>query len=325
DQLLRDKQWLSWQRGEMMIREDPGYAQPVVAINAARQLDVWPGTLRGHLTVKEGAEVKAGSILAAVPSRLGLQVVYSPVDGRVEKIDDRTGVVYLLRPVEAGRKVASFYGRVAEAAEDRVVLQVRGARLWGVFGEGSFTRGPLRWGESPGPHLEGSLWIFPGPLTPDLYRQARVHGARGVITGAVGQPLGGDLPYLVTEGFGDFGMLQELADFLRQQEGVEGFLSPRTQVQAGGLRPHLTLSGPGAMTTGTALWGDRAAGREGETVILRRGPRAGERGHVRRVLPAVAFASHLTLPAAEIELGHGERVTAALDNLEVLRSYETGD
>lgn len=316
-------EWVSWQRGEMLIREDPVHAQPVVVVNAARQLDIWPGTLRGHLVVREGAEVKAGAILAAVPSRLGVQVVYAPVDGRVEKIDDRTGMIYLLRPVEAARRLSPFYGKVEAVEGDRVILRVEGARVWGVFGEGAPVGGPLSLAKEPGPHLAGTLWIYPGPLTEDLYQKARRFGAKGVVAGTALHPLGHDLPYMITEGFGEGAMLEELAAFLKELEGVEGHLNPRTQVQAGGLRPHLTLSGPGAPKEGRAIRGEASRGEAGEAVILRRGAFGGKRGRVLGAAGDVAFPGGLRLPAAEVELITGERVLAALDNLEVIR-YEAG-
>jgi hypothetical protein len=52
-----------------------------------------------------------------------------------------------------------------------------------------------------------------------------------------------DIPFtlILTDGFGNFAMEDELAEFLREREGRSACLSGRTQIRAGVTRPMVVL------------------------------------------------------------------------------------
>jgi hypothetical protein len=135
---------ISLMRGRILLREDPRSAQPVVVIDAARQLDIWRAMLPMYMVRRVGEQVPRGGVIAAAPgSRGSLRHVLAPAAGTIERIDPSTGYVYLVRPVHSSEVRAFLRGRVAEVLpSEGAVVEGEATVLQGVYGAGG-----ERWGE----------------------------------------------------------------------------------------------------------------------------------------------------------------------------------
>ncbi|MBX6351404.1 MAG: KOW motif-containing protein [Clostridia bacterium] len=317
-------EWVSTARGEMMIREDARSAEEVIAVNVARRLGVWPASVPGYLQVREGQEVRAGGLLAALPSGLGIEAVYAPVAGRVERVDPGTGIVYIVRPSRVRRLQAAYGGRVVAVEPGRsLTIETDGLRVWGAFGAGRLTWGPLvaaspdaavAGGEEPEPGWRGAVVFVPGFADAALLRRARASGARAVVSGSAsasalaalwGRPpaRAGDAvepAVVLLEGFGGGAADPRVAEALTRAAGALATVDPTTQVRAGSRRPEVVV--PWRPAGLDPLWARPASGEPGEEVYIVRGPHRGRRGRVLERLARSEFPSGVRAAAVRVRL-----------------------
>jgi hypothetical protein len=332
-------EFISLQRGWVLVREDPKSAQPVLVIDAARQLGVWPAMLPMYMVRRVGEQVARGAVIAAAPGARGTTAhVMAPAAGTIERVDTRSGYVYLVRPVRSAEVRAYLRGQVAAVLPgEGAVVEAEATLLRGVYGVGG-----ERWGElllcgegdldetAFGEEARGKVVAAPGRVTAAALRRARAVEAAGVVAGscrgsdlaaALGREPGSvtgreDLPYalLLTEGFGQLRMDDDVWALLRGQSGRVISLSGATQVRAGAIRPHLVLyaEAPALRRGGPLAVGGR--------VRVVRGRYMGRTGLLRD-LPAEPrpFPSGAVLAAARVELaGEAEPVWLPRANLEAV-------
>lgn len=317
-------EWVSTARGEMMIREDARSAEQVVAVNVARQLDVWPSSVPGYLQCREGQEVRAGALLAALPSGLGIEAVYAPVSGRVERVDPGTGIVYIVRPSRVRRLAAAYGGRVAEVDPGRsVTIETDGVRVFGVFGAGRLSWGPLvplapdeaeAARDGPEPGWRGAVLAVAGRASEAFLRRARASGAAAVVAGSAGAgalaALWGRPPayarddiepaVVLVEGFGAQDMEPRIARALAAAAGSLATVDPTTQVRAGSRRPEVVLHARPA--DAAPVFAQPATGEPGEELLVVRGAYRGRRGVAIERLPRHRFPSGLEAAAVRVRL-----------------------
>lgn len=262
-------EFISRAYGRVLIREDPKSALPVAIVAVAKQLDVWPSTLRMYMHYREGDEVKQGAVLADSPSVSGMDYAYAPISGIIEKIDTRTGYVTIVRPARPTLVEAYLNGRVeGTSPEFGAVVSCVAAHIQGVFGVGFENYGYLRViASEPGQtidagdltgELRDQVLVAGSKVTLDAVRKAATGGARGFIAGGmdhldlvgyVGSEIGvgitgqEDVPLTIvlTEGFGRMPMAQWTFDLLREHQGKLISFNGSTQVRAGVIRPEVII------------------------------------------------------------------------------------
>lgn len=340
-------EFISRAYGRVLIREDPRSALPMAIIPVAKQLQVWPGSLRMYLTVREGAEVRQGGVVAAMPSALGtLEYVYSPISGLVEKVCSRSGTVTIVRPARPTMLDAYIAGTVTDLIPERgAVIETKGAYVQGIFGLGGEHHGLLSVvARGPGEPLTdgmiteahaGKVLVGGSHVPLAALRKALAVGAVGVVAGGadvadlsdlIGQPIGVavtgqedlDLTLLITEGFGSMPMAAPTFALLQRHDGAVVSINGATQVRAGVVRPELIIPGADGSESGPL---DPEAEHQlavGMRVRVVRKPYFGLWGTVTG-LPTepVAMETEARLKAVELELEDGQRVMVPEANIEL--------
>lgn len=273
-------EFISRSSARMLIREDPRSAEPVCIVSVAKELDIWPASLRMYMRFQEGAEVKQGMALAAAPRGVNfMDYSYSPVSGIIEKVCTKTGTVTIVRPIKATVVDAYLPGVVTEVVSDRgAVVETTGAVIQGVFGIGFENYGTLRVlarhaGDEVGAdrvpdNCNGLVLVAGSHISYEALRKALDGGATGVISGGadsgdlvklIGKEIGvgitgqEDIPMTVilTEGFGGMAMADRIFGLLARADGRPVSLNGSTQVRAGVIRPEIVLADQAAAQTAT--------------------------------------------------------------------------
>ncbi|HVB09935.1 MAG TPA: hypothetical protein VNM16_06165 [Bacillota bacterium] len=330
---------ISLLRGRILLREDPKSAQPVVVIDAARQLDIWRAMLPMYMVRRVGEKIPRGGVIAAAPGARGAVLhVVAPAAGTLERIDTQTGYIYLVRPVASSEVRAFLQGHVAEVLPgEGAIVESEATVLQGVYGLGA-----ERWGElllagegdlhpaAVAAEAAGKVLAVGGRVTGAALARCRAVGVAGLVAAscdgaelaaAVGHELGSvtgreDLPFalVLTEGFGSLSMHPAAWSLLRSQSGRSVSLVGATQIRSGGVRPRVILYTETAAVRrgGDILPGGRVRvlrgryfGRTGMLVAMAEQPRT--------------FGSGALLAAAQVAVdGAGEPVWLPRANLESL-------
>jgi len=263
-------EFISRSFARILIREDPRSAQPMAIVPVAKQLDIWPSSLRSYMRFREGDEVRQGMVLAASPSGTGMDYAYSPISGMIEKVCTKTGTVTIVRPVKETTVDAYLAGRVERVIRERgAIVAARGIRLEGVFGIGYEDHGPLAVvTRSPEEDLrpevltsahEGKVIVVGRRITLDGLRKAVDVGAVGAVCGGVDELdlvswLGKEIDIgvtgqeeveftlIITEGFGPMPMADAVFAALLDNQGRVASVNGSTHVRAGVIRPEVILA-----------------------------------------------------------------------------------
>ncbi len=343
------------------------YANPrgyLHVIDARRELGGDP-ELESSLLKKEGDRVHKGEVIARRSLMVGMlrRELRSPVNGTIERISTATARISLREdPVPV---TAPFPGRVASVVPGvGVVVETVADVVQGIFGVGgeatgrliSATGGPgdILDARALGPEHSGKVVIGGSAVTEAALRRAAEVWVRAIVTGSVakddldrfvgrviGAAVTGHEPgpvVIVTEGFGRLPMSDRAYDILTSNIGRIAYVSGRTQVRAGVVRPEVLIP-TGRQGAGRA--NERAGAApfglsEGSRVRVIRGPAFGRLGVVGRVLPGLTrIATGSMVRALEIVLdqpteGHvGRTLVVPRSNVELLidgdRASGSGD
>lgn len=342
-------EFVSRSYARVLIRQDPKSAQPVIIVPVAKQLDVWPGSLRMYLRYREGDEITQGAILAEAAGFSSVNFAYAPTSGIIENIDAREGTVTIVRPARPTLVDAYLAGRVTSVVPELgAAVECEGAYVQGIFGIGFESYGYLKViSEDPdgvvdAENLTGELRdqviVAGSKITLDAIRRAAGAGARGIITGGVDQidlvGFVGDeigvgitgqediaLPIVVTEGFGKMRMADWTFNLLREHEGKLVSLNGSTQVRAGVIRPEIVI--PLAPAAGGA---EDAAGEQpspdgiaiGARVRILRKPYFGLWGVVTEIPESPQrIETEAVVRVVKVELQDGREVAVPEANVEV--------
>ncbi len=342
-------EFVSPSRGRILVREEARSARPVEVVNVAKELEIWPALVRMHMRYREGEEVKQGAILAVSPGAMGMDYVYAPVAGTIERVDAHTGNVYIVRPTRITQVFAYIPGVIEEVVPDHGgVVRGVGLTVSGVYGVGGEAWGRLVVAvDRPEEVLEpeqltaehrDTVVVAGSLLRAGLLERAAQLGVAGLIAGGihqgdlvrwVGQELTGtvtgeeetDLTVVLTEGFGPMPIQDTVFSLLQRFAGRQASLNGRTQVRAGALRPEIIVAlepeEADEMASGAILGGEMEVGF---TVRILRGPHTGRWGHVVDMpVEPKAMESEAELLVATVKLESGEETTVARDNLEIYR------
>ncbi len=341
-------EYISAVHGRLLVREDAQSADPVVVVNVARQLDIWPAMLRMYMEYREGQEVKQGAILAASPGAGGMDYAYAPASGTIQRVDIHNGLVYIVRPQQVSSLTAYVSGEVEEIiGEEGVVIRGTGIIINGVFGIGGETHGELRivdtGDRAVAPEdIEAAfgdkVLVIPGIVDDKVLIRADELGVRGLVVGGVdemdlvqllnaelGAGITGEedigLTVILTEGFGRLPLSDDIFSAIEPYDGRMVSMNGRTQVRAGAQRPEILIPADEAPADIGRSAFSIADGepRPGQLVRIISKPYLGAYGDVEEVIPiSVRYETETELASVRVRLRDGERVVVPVANVEVL-------
>lgn len=263
-------EYISRIQGRIVIREDPRSAKPLAVVAVASRLHIWPRLIRMYTQVKEGDQVFEGQILACAPGGGGMDYVYAPMSGIVEKICSQTGTITIVRPIKPTRVLAHIRGVVTEIIPDQgAVVEGIGSYIQGVFGVGGERFGEIKvLASSPSDvldeagvpeDLQGKVVVGGSFATLGALKKIKEKGSLGVVVGGLNQldlvqligkeiDVGvtgeedSDLTVIILEGFGVMPMNDVAFSILKAQEGQLASIDGTTQIRAGVVRPEIFVN-----------------------------------------------------------------------------------
>ncbi len=259
---------ISLARGEVMIRERLSADDSLVSINVAEKLQITPLFLKTFMQVFEGQDVSYNQVLASLDG-MGAGAIRSPVRGKIERIDSRTGKVLIRRPYSPVNLYGYIGGTVIEVLGNYgAVIETPACYIDGVFGIGNETYGDLLVvANSPDEVITADMItenctdkiiVGGAGITYDAMHKAVGIHVRGVIVGGIknhdivnlvereisigitGQEEK-DITIIATEGFGHVAMLPETFKLLQSHEGKLTSINGTTQIRAGVIRPEIII------------------------------------------------------------------------------------
>ena len=249
--------------------EVPGYP---VDINVAFRLGVEAPDTSRYMLKGVGESVTDGEPLARRKILLGLseELVVAPVTGTVESISDLNGMVILRTPPVLVGIPAYVPGKVTKVLPaEGCVVEAQGALIQGLFGVGGETAGAIHMAVSePSGTLEaqqivwdmkGKILVSGSGMSKRALLKARDVGVLGVVTGSIddmelasflGKEIGlaitgqeqVGLTVVVTEGFGDMPMSDQIFALLKEHEGKVDSLNGTTHISAESVRPEIFVA-----------------------------------------------------------------------------------
>ncbi len=301
-------------------------------VNVAQILEVPRRAIRRYLKVKPGQEVRRGDVLA-VRGGLSRRVCRAPIEGTITGIGG--GRLIIEAPPNVVEVRAVYPGVVRRVLPQQgVVIQIAGALIQGVWGNGQQGFGVLRLlvdsREKPlrerriDAACRGTI-IIGGVLTDaDVLEQATEMQVRGIIVGSLAPELlekAADfpLPIVATEGIGTIPMSPRKFQLLSTYNGREAVLDGQFQCDRIPLRPEIIVPLPAEPGTGPLELPDTPL-KVGDAVRIVRYPYAGRTGTVTEILPAGRIATGGRFPAAKVSISEEEPLIVPIFNLEIIRS-----
>ncbi len=247
--------------GIIVVREIQDYDGKPHKVKVSKEMEIKPKHLPGHLRFKTGDFIEKGQILA---KDIGKGIfVKSPATGIIKNIDTIKGTVTVQYDINPVQLKAGVYGTITAIKENLgVKIEGRGHTIHGIIGFGGESYGEITLLQNSGSLFRDSkdkIVVTFDPVNTATLRNASEEGIAGLIAPSItnkdwvnfygheiGVALTGDedIPFvlILTEGFGNFKMASECAEFLRHAQGKTASLSGRTQIRAGVMRPRIIIN-----------------------------------------------------------------------------------
>ncbi len=246
----------------------------IYIIRIPEKIGVDISQVKNGLCCEVGAEVVEGEVIFNLKTFFGFFniTLKSPVTGTVEFFNESVGHLGIRRPAEQISIPAFINGKVIEVQENkRVKIKGEGTLLQGIFGVGGETFGEILTlgfennkviSKSDLENLENLAGkVLIGGKTFDLsaLHFAVQNNVAGIFTGSIdssvlddflgykiGAAITGDekigLTLIVSEGFGDLAISENIMRIARKMSGKICSLNGATQVRSGAMRPELIVS-----------------------------------------------------------------------------------
>jgi hypothetical protein len=248
--------------GLIILREIQDYSLKPKVVNIAQRLQVDPKHIRNIVEYNVGDFIHMGEhLVKAKGRRLPVQ---SPATGTIKKIDTDEGTVTIQYDIDPVRIPAFVQGTVDSVREGYSLDIVgSGTMIHGVIGFGRESSGPLKQysGEEAFDWDDAVACVVASvdPIDESFLRRCGEKGVSGVVAPSIhaedwvrfyGKEIGviltgdEDIPFglLLTEGFGQKQMRNDIAGIIDSSMGKSVSISPRTQIRAGVHRPMLIVS-----------------------------------------------------------------------------------
>ncbi|NPA06658.1 MAG: hypothetical protein GXO54_04555 [Chloroflexi bacterium] len=287
------------------------------------------------LRVRPRDRVEKGTLIAVLRRGLVPRKVYSPVRGRVLRLDAQ-GVLLILTKVQWYNLRAGFPGVVTNVFEPwGVTVLAHGLYLEGVWGNGRLGAGTFRvvTDQPRGALAEDDLDVdVRGQVLlagrcdqPDLLSRLADLGVQGLVVGTldatcVEPARRASFPVLSIDGFGDAGLNERAFQLLRDRSGTVTVLAEPWDRRLAA-RPALLLETP---PTGQRVTAAPAATlRPGQTVRLLRAPYQGELGTVLSLQPRWGrLPNGVQAWGVDVRLRSGVHVFIPVINLVIVRESD---
>jgi hypothetical protein len=243
----------------------------LIIVRIAEQLGIEPFEVIKGIKIKQGEHAKKGTLLCEHKGLFGIfrSKYFSPEEGIVELISEKTGHLGLRLPSRNIHLSAFIAGTVTEIAERKsVTIEGKGAFIQGIFGVGGERAGTFHQlavksdqvilPEHIPANAKGMILAGGAAATIEAIRAAAAAGAVGMVVGSIddqtlaaylgfdlGIALTGneDLPMtlIVSEGFGKITMSEQVTLLITEFNGLPASINGATQVRAGALRPEIFI------------------------------------------------------------------------------------
>lgn len=256
---------IHYDSGTIIMREIQDYSPKPKQINVAKKLNVPPKQMVRYMRRTLGEFVYAGELLASrlidVQGDNFPLTAPAPTTGTIQDIDKETGIVTIVYKKDPYRIYAGIAGTVSTVEPNRSVeVTFDGTTVPGIIGFASEASGTLHlMQDATSSFKAGEILCFVAPIDIAVLKAAVKGHAAGVIAPAInsadltaflGEELGVALtgneaipfPLIITEGFGDFAMYPQFAEFLGSHQGASCYINGHTQIRAGVVRPKIIIS-----------------------------------------------------------------------------------
>lgn len=262
---------INYESGSLYIREVQDYPLKPLKLKVASAIGIKPSQIKGYLKKNKGDFVRTGEVLARnlygkkEEDDVNRQpFMNSPTTGTITDIDTRKGTVTIQYLRKSTKLYSGLAAEVSDVKEDKIIsLSYSGLTISGIIGFGRENYGELFFLQDASgfsdEKISGKVVAYPHKVDLQMLQAAAEKQVKGLIipcidnsqlirfTGKeIGVALTGseDIPYplIITEGFGDFEMHQDIISALSDSHGKECFLQTFTQIRAGVTRPKIIIA-----------------------------------------------------------------------------------
>ncbi|MCF7794085.1 MAG: glutamate mutase L [Candidatus Cloacimonetes bacterium] len=253
--------------GTIIMREIQDYSYKPKKIKVAKKLNVKPHNIVGYMKKSLNDFVYAGDIIASKIIDVGEtrhpMLVSAPNTGTIKEINKETGTVIVQYDKEPYQRQAGISGEVISIQDKHsATIEFEGSCLNGIIGFGSEAWGKIKFLEKQAEiskAADSDIVVFAGKIDLAFLQKAVDKKVSGVVAASIdkadlvkfiGDEIGVALtgneaipfPLILTEGFGEFSMFQDYAEFLQQNNGKSVYINGHTQIRAGVVRPKIIIS-----------------------------------------------------------------------------------
>lgn len=253
---------INFDSGTIIMREIQDYTSKPKTVNVAKMLNVKPKNMMPYIKKALNDFVYAGDFIAAKIIDLGdskhPMFVTAPTTGTIKKIDKEKGTITIQYDREPYHRFAGVKGKVHSIEVGHAAtISYDGSTLNGIIGFGKEAWGELKFikkTENIQDCSQDQIVVIPAKIDLSFLKNAENQKVKGVVAASidnedlvafVGEEIGVALtgnesipfPLIITEGFGEFVMLADFAEFFQKQNGKFLYMNGHTQIRAGVIRP----------------------------------------------------------------------------------------
>lgn len=228
--------------GTVVVREQEERIFGITSVNVAKEFSLEPEKAKLYIKCEPGDELEKGQIIAKrkLPSGAILKCE-SPIRGRVTEVNTKYGVI-IIEPLREELNLEAWVAGTVDSVSDRGCrIRTEGTRISGEWGRGGELFGRLSSVEEA---AKGAI-AFAETIAYDEIQLLSQKEIACLITGGMhmfdlrlADP---DYAIVVTDGFGDKPMREEIFELLRHAAGLTVSIDANTQLRAGVKRPEIII------------------------------------------------------------------------------------
>jgi uncharacterized protein (TIGR01319 family) len=245
----------------MIMREIQDYSFKPKKVNIAEKLGVKPKAIKGYLKKRVGHFVYREEVLAKRMQKGVFYTAKAPSTGTITELDTDKGTMTIQYSRTPSQKFANIFGKVTNVVDHKsAIVEYRGYKFLGVIGFGSTTGGELvKYDPNSNlSELKDKIVYTCQKIDHGLLEKFAEVGIKGLIAPSIdnvdlvkfidaeiGIALTGQesVPFVLvlTKGFGEFSMNDDMAKFFNSKIGEHCYLNGHTQIRAGVTRPEIVI------------------------------------------------------------------------------------
>ncbi|MBN2829457.1 MAG: hypothetical protein JXR56_03935, partial [Candidatus Cloacimonetes bacterium] len=254
---------INCETGIILIREKLVHAYKPIVLDVASKLGLKPNQIRGYLSKREGDLVYGHEIIGKRVSKQLVNYIRTDATGFITEINTTKGTVTIHYDKKPFELFAHVRGVVTEVEDKKgLTISCEGVEIDGMIGFGPETSGKIivlnNKKDFKTDDIAGKVVVFVDKVDTEILQTCSERKVSGLIAPSIdnrdwinfyhyeigvaltgGEKIG--FGFIITEGFGNFTMRDELKKLLVKSSGQHGYLSPSTQIRAGVKRPYLII------------------------------------------------------------------------------------